>query len=241
MKKLFFTSVAFTIFSLSSLAQENPYLVTGRSFVGGGLSLVISENEEPGTDFITGRSTKDNLFGISPTYGKLFNERWAAGVRVGLRFGNNSNTFIGNGFTNESVRTSTNISITPFLRRFFPISDRFGGYLQPELSYAYERANSEETFQDANSPINDRMQTFESNGHTGRVGAQGGLYYFVTPHFLVETSLLRLDISYGTTDRRRTDSNARPEDNTQLTRTDIRLNLVNQLSFDQILTLYYYF
>lgn len=241
MKKLLIASVVFTIISLPSLAQENPYLGAGRSFVGGGLSVIISENEEPGTDFITGRSIKNNSFGISPTYGRFFNDRWAVGVTLRVGFINYNGVTTGNGFSDETIRESANVSITPFLRRFIPISERFGAYLQPELSYVYAESNTEEKFRDTNSPINDQLRTFESTYHTGGVGLQGGLYYFITPHFSVETSLLRLDMSYRSEDRIRTDSNARPEDNTQLTSTDIRLNLVSQLSFDQILTLYYYF
>lgn len=240
MKKFFFLAIALST-SVASFAQENPYLGQNRSFLGGGISLGISENESPGTDFITGRNTKNNLFSISPTYGRFFNDRWAVGTRVGLRFSDYRWVNVGNGFSDESVREATSISLTPFLRRFLPISERFGVYLQPELSYAYERATREETFQDVNTPVNNQLRTFESTEHTGRMGLRGGLYYFVTEHFSVETNLLSLDVSYGVLDEERTDSNARPEDNTQLTRTDIRLNLVSQLSFDQILTLYYYF
>jgi hypothetical protein len=241
MKKLFFLAIALSSLSVASFAQENPYLGQNRSFLGGGISLIISENEEPGTDFITGRSIKNNSFGISPTYGRFFNDRWAVGVTLRTGFNNSNEITTGNGFSDETTRESTNVGITPFLRRFIPISERFGAYLQPELSYVYAESNAEERFRDTNSPINDQLQTFESTYHTGGVGLQGGLYYFITPHFSIETSLLRLDMSYRSEDRLRTDSNAQPEDNTRLTRTDIRLNLISQLSFDQILTLYYYF
>ncbi|MEO0334547.1 MAG: hypothetical protein AAF223_23225, partial [Bacteroidota bacterium] len=82
---------------------------------------------------------------------------------------------------------------------------------------------------------------FDIREHRVSLGMQAGLYYFVTQHFSVETSLLDLNFSYNSSNRERVDPNAQPGGNDQLSNTTLQVNLINQISLDRILILNYYF
>ncbi|MEM8968680.1 MAG: outer membrane beta-barrel protein [Bacteroidota bacterium] len=242
MKKYFLLSFAIVILpSMVSLAQDNPYLGTGRSFVGGGLSVTMSDDENAGNGFTNRRTSRINSFGISPTYGKFFSDRWAYGVSFSVGFSNNEQVVFGDSFSDRSIQKNTTVGLTPFLRRFLPLTERFGAYVQPQLSYAYRDGSSENSFRDTNSPENDQTRTFDIREHRVSLGMQAGLYYFVTQHFSVETSLLDLNFSYNSSNRERVDPNAQPGGNDQLSNTTLQVNLINQISLDRILILNYYF
>ena len=241
MRKILLSVVGFALIAITALAQENPYLGVGRSFVGGGLSVNISDNENEGGNFTNQRTSRNNSFSLSPTYGKFFNDRWAYGVSFTVGFANNEQTTSGNDFIDRSVQESTTVGLTPFLRRFLPITERFGAYLQPQISYQYNSGIIEQDFRVNNDPINDQLRTFDTRNHLISAGMQGGFYYFITQRFSVETNLLSLDFTYSSNNRERTDASAQPGENTQLSSTAARINLVNQLSLDRILILNYYF
>ena len=235
---LLLSTLAILIFATAH-AQENPYLGSGRALLGGGLSLGISdaENNDGNTPANTFK-TESSYFNISPNYGKFYNDRWMMGASLNLGYRHEVSTNSGQDFTNKRVQRSNIIGPTLFLRRYCPITPRFGAFVQPEIFYRYTRANLQDEFQ--NGPNPSETSTNIARTHLGGIATQGGLYYFISERFSLETNLLRAGFTWSqaVTEVDVQDDNRNEPTNQNF---DVQLQLVNQLSFSQILVLNYYF
>ena len=231
---LLLSSLALLIFATAH-AQENPYLGSGRALLGGGLSLGISdtENDDGNTPASTFKA-ESSYFNISPDYGKFYNECWMIGVSLILGYRHEVSTNAGPNFTNRRVQRNNIMGPTLFLRRYCPITPRFGAFVQPEISYRYTRANLQDEFQ--NGPDPNETSTNITRAHSGGIATQGGLYYFITEHLSLETNLLRAGFTWSQAVIEVDMDDNRDEPTNQ--EFDVQLQLVNQLSFSQILVLF---
>jgi hypothetical protein len=73
------------------------------------------------------------------------------------------------------------------------------------------------------------------------LGLRGGLYYFITEHFTVETNLGQFVFRLSSETSENTTADNQVDTSTESTSFDSQLNLINQLSLDQIFILNYYF
>ncbi|MEO0334672.1 MAG: hypothetical protein AAF223_23865 [Bacteroidota bacterium] len=236
MKKYFLFSLPILIVtSIASSAQENPYLVIDRPFVGGGLSLSITEGEDANNTLTSQITEEFSSFGISPTYGKFISNLWTVGVTFNITSSDEKRISVLDNATTTSIRNTTSVGITPFFRRFIPITERFGAFLQPQVSYAYQIGSIENKFRDPDNPANNTGSNFIDQGHRIGLGMSGGLYYFVNRHFSLETNLLNLDFAYNIEKRENTNAGAPPDDDRQISRTNFRVNLINQPSLHRCL------
>ena len=85
--KTFLASAFFALLiTTTARAQDHPYLSSNRAFVGGGLSLGFGENEPDSGDPFMRQEGRRSFGSISPTYGRFYNDRWAAGVTLTASF-----------------------------------------------------------------------------------------------------------------------------------------------------------
>ncbi|MEM9829044.1 MAG: hypothetical protein AAF944_00320 [Bacteroidota bacterium] len=242
MKKYFLLSLAAVVLtSVVSFAQGNPYLVVDRPFVGMGLSVSINNEEDANNASSSQINNELRSFDVAPTYGKFISNRWAVGVSFRIGTSDEERTRVQDGSNSTFIRSTTVVGITPFFRRFIPITERFGAYLQPQLPYTYQIGSSESKFRDLNDPANNASSSSIDQSHNISLGVNGGLYYFINQHFSLETNLLNLNLAYNIGSRENTNSSAQSDDNRQSSGTNFQVNLVNQLSLDQIFIFNYYF
>lgn len=178
MKKLF--TLLLLSFTTIVFAQENEDLFNiekGTWVVEGGFSI-FSENREITNDI---NSTNDIVrFSIMPRLGYTLSDNLVLGLGIGysyskLEHSNERNELI-------SLSKTNSISFTPYLKKFFPLSDNLALNLQAETSY--ERGKRETT---NNSFSNDTDYFF--------IGLRPGVNYSMSDNFLLQASFGSLGYS----------------------------------------------
>ena len=240
--KTFLASAFFAVLiTTAARAQDYPYLSSNRAFVGGGLSLGFGENEPDSGDPFMRQEGRRSFGSISPTYGRFYNDRWAAGVTLIASFSRSIRRTFGINSLEETLGRQLGLGLAPFLRRYIPLTERFGAYVQPEISYTYLLNSNLRERTDDFQPATNSKNEFIRRRHVGSLNLAGGLYYFITKHFTVETNLLRLAFTANTgTDESITQDN-QVDVTTVSTDTSVQLNFINQLSLDQAFVINYYF
>ena len=240
--KTFLASAFFALLiTTAARAQDHPYLSSNRAFVGGGLSLGFGENEPDNGDPFMRQEGRRSFGSISPTYGRFYNDRWAAGVTLTASFSRSQQLNTGINSIDETLGRQVGLGLAPFLRRYLPLTERFGAYVQPEISYTYLLNSNLRERTDDFQPATNSKTEFTRRRHLGSLNLAGGLYYFITKHFTIETNLLRLAFTANTgTDESITQDN-QVDVATVSTDTSVQLNFINQLSLDQAFVINYYF
>lgn len=173
MRKLF-TLLLLTFTTLLS-AQENEDLFKiekGTWVVEGSFSL-FTENIESTSE---SNSTNDNVnFSISPRIGYTLSDNLVLGLGLSYSYLKFETSREGNLI--NSVRETNSISFTPYLKKFFPLSENFALNLQAETSYT--RGNSETT--------NSSFQN-ESDIDSFFIGLRPGVNYSISDSFLLQAS-----------------------------------------------------
>ena len=241
MKTRILLFVSLILAAFSATAQDNPYLTTGRSFIGGGLSLDISHSDPDNGNPTTTDENNRFAASLSPTYGKFYNDRWMVGVSLTVSYQSYRQRNTQEDRFDESLTREVGMGLIPFLRRYLPVTERFGVYVQPEISYTYWRGTSEFERRDTSEPAANSFNSTITRRHVGSLGTQLGLYYFITPHFSIETNLLQAAFTFSSRNAEQTFNDNVVDTVNKSTDLNARLNLVNQLSFDRILVLNYYF
>jgi hypothetical protein len=240
--KTFLASALLTLLIASAAtAQDHPYLFSGRTFVGGGFSLGFGETDPDDGDPFMRHEGRQSFGSLSPTYGRFYNDRWAAGVTLTVSHSRTSNRMVGANSLEETLGRQMSWGITPFLRRYLPLTERFGAYVQPAVSYRYSRLVSLRERTDDLQPVTNSKTEFVRRRHAGSIGAGGGLYYFITEHFTVETNLLQLTFAVDAGTDESTTQDNQVNVTTLGTNSNARLNFINQLSLDQAFIISYYF
>lgn len=244
MQNLLIAFVLVTAVASATRAQDdttNPYLLTGRSLIGGGLSLDLSTTNPDNGDPASSQDTRRFGGSLSPTYGRMYNDRWMVGVMTTFSTRNTRQENEGPSSLQTTTSWETGIGLTPFLRRYLPITERFGAYLQPELAYTYFWGTNEFERRDDAQPDANSLTSLKTRRHVFSLGTQLGLYYFITKHFAVETNLIQAAFSANRNRIEQIVVDNVADNYTENTTLSVRLNVVNQLSLDHILVLNYYF
>jgi hypothetical protein len=98
----------------------------GRSFLSGGIGF----NSNKPASSQPGEPNQFTHFDVNAKYGFLIGDTWAIGISPSYSSQMQE-------YTNTSKNTSTDFGIGPFVRKYFPCSDKF--YFHLDASYAYER------------------------------------------------------------------------------------------------------
>ncbi len=241
MKTLLTSAFFALLITTAARAQDHPYLSSNRAFVGGGFSLGFGENEPDNGDPFMRQEGRQSFGSLSPTYGRFYNDRWAAGVVLITHYSRSRQRTNGPNSIDEVLGRRVSLGLAPFLRRYLPLTERFGAYVQPEVSYTYSMLNNLRERTDDFQPATNSKTEFIRRRHLGSLSVGGGLYYFITEHFTVETNLLRLVFTASTGTDESITEDIQVDATTVSTDTSVQLNFINQLSLDQAFVINYYF
>ena len=134
--------------------------------------------------------SKNNSFTLG--YGYFFKDNDKIGLD--LSYGINKN-FSGNNSNQEQKSYGGNLSY----QHYFPLVKTLFAYAGGKASYTYAKNNS---LYDNTYP---QVTNFTSNQYA--IGAYGGITWFVSKRFALETSLLSADIVYNKTEQNEVNAN----------------------------------
>ena len=241
MKTLLASAFFALLITTAARAQDHPYLSSNRAFVGGGISFGVGGNVPDDGNPNISQDNSRLSWSVSPTYGRFYNDRWAAGVSLTVGSTRNQQEITTTNTLDQTLNQQTVVGITSFLRRFLPITERFGAFVQPEISYQRQVVTIGQERTDVVRPDANSYSEIINRRHLGSLGLRGGLYYFITEHFTVETNLGQFVFRLSSETNENTTADNQVDTSTKSTSYDSQLNLINQLSLDQIFILNYYF
>lgn len=221
-----------------TLAQE--FISKDNSFTGGALDLRISDYS---SDLYNGNdSNQDNfLFSFSPYYGKFIKDKLAIGIQLNTSYSNRKTHNLNNGVISSNwINKRTSVGLSFFLRKYYTINEKFGAFVRPSLSYNHGFINEENNSFDS-SGLKTRFSSNEGSDNSLSFGASLGLYYFISSRFSLEANLGNVFISKSFTRQKNKNESNGEVTNTSSDSNSLDFNFVNQLSFDQILVITYFF
>jgi len=171
MKKLF----TLVICSLALLLQASAQIKKGEKLLGGYLLLMVdnSEYDHPNTPEV--QKTKSTSFGIHPQLGFGLGDNWIAGIRMAFTYHTQKQE---SGFGNPR---SEGYVIQPggFVRKYFPIGDRFGMFGQADVGWGY----GIDKYNQDNEPTQEYKKT------TYGIGLTPGASFRVSKRFVIEAAI----------------------------------------------------
>jgi|GEM_PF-1684809 len=255
-KKFALALTCLFIISVSTLSAQDA-LKMGNRILGGGIGVQMNNHDRDiptytSLNYInygTDSNIKSNGFSLSPYYGRFFKDYTMIGIRLNLSSSNRTSDFYDHGsspglLANESQSKSAGVGT--FLRFYFPVAGNFGVYTQPGLDYTRTiSTNTSSSLDSASSTYNYRYKQ-ETRNNTFSFDFKFGLYYFIFDQLAIETSLARLVLSASkgnVKNKNLTSPNNWQNDDRigSINDSSINLNFINQLSFNQVFTLNYYF
>ncbi|MEL7148220.1 MAG: hypothetical protein AAFO69_17735 [Bacteroidota bacterium] len=242
MKQIKFITLCTMLIALqfSSVAQD--FVAKGTSLVGGSIIYSRTSNDDEvinlGTNAMRNAESTTDLFTIAPSYAYAIKDGLMLGTSIGYTRQNNELQVSDTDFGRTDSRVNKIWNFSLFLRRYYEIKDRFGAFIEPRVGYAINQQESEFTSTDGDGQIVFNSEITERTFNTFTLGANLGLYYFISDRFSLETTLGNLAFS---TSSSKFDSSAPDGFSQSATSENFNLRLINTLSFDQILSFNYFF
>jgi len=148
------------------------------------------------TNKVTGSGYEDKVKNNSFTlgYGYFFKDNNKIGLD--LTYGLNKNTYNNNKNNQELKSYGGNLSY----QRYFPLVKTLFAYAGGKAGYTYSKNNSLYT------NTYPQLTSYTSNQYA--VGAYGGITWFVSKRFALETNLLSADITYSKTEQNEVTANS---------------------------------
>ncbi len=227
MKKFFFTTLLLTSFFSNSYSQE--YFAKGSNMLTASFNIGHSENEsiQDGGNSVS----ESNSYGFSTEYARFIKNNLAIGIRLGYNTSiNTSNINYSDGSFRENLNEYKTLYTSILIKKYLPFSEKFGASLNSGINYNFIDSTNEA-----------KSNTFErtSEDTQSRVGLSAGvgIYYFVSKKFSLS---LNLGYFNASTIIRETQNGTsiNLEDRKS---TNFSVKFVNQISFDQLLTINYHF
>jgi len=228
MKKIFLTSLTLVSILFNGYSQE--YFAKGSNIITGRFNIGSSDSEYDSDDGTA--ISESQTLGFSTNYGRFIKKNLVVGV--GFGYSKRNNTYERNysdSTFNHDISKSKTFSSEIFLRKYFPINEKFGAYLNSTIFYRL--SDNSRTTIDEISETKETETTSNGFGISGRIG----LYYFVLNKFS-----LSLNIGYVGVSTSSEKSKYDNQNNFQNRKSSsVQANFVNQISFDQLLTVNYHF
>ncbi|CAN5195440.1 hypothetical protein BH23BAC1_BH23BAC1_39180 [soil metagenome] len=222
------------LFFISPLfAQE--VINAGNFMVGGGIGVEFSnDTRTEDADF----NRKSNSFFFSPYMGKFIQNRLLVGAQLhfGTSTGNYQESYGSEIFFNE--RSSNSFGIGIFLRKYFPLNEKLGAFFQPGIHYRFN--NSGHTTNQSSSNV-EWLDKEDINTNTVFADINLGLYYFLGKRLSIETTLGNLSLERSSSNLEREHIYNDDVSHQKINNNRFGLNLINQLSFDKIFVINYFF
>jgi len=227
MKNVFLTILALVFVINFAYSQE--YFSKGSNIITGSFVLGFSDNDS-NNDNVNSISESKTL-GFSTTYGKFIKNNLSLGIGLGIN--KNSNKFSSiypDSTFNINNRQYNSIRTNIFLRKHFPISEKFGAFLHTSIFYDFISS-----LYSTKSDVSEKSNEDTSN----RLGLSAGLgiYYFIHNKFS-----LSLNVGYlNASSLIRETTNSVPNNLENRRSTSFQVRFINQISFDQLFTINYHF
>ena len=206
----FFLSISFNSFAQIS---KGDWLING--------SISLSDNDLDdgsisGNGTTTANEQKSKSYNFSPKVAYLLSDRLSLGLSFGIFGSTNERESLSQNtrtqFLTQSENKSRGYSISPFIRYYQPIKERFGFYGQVQAGYRFSkhdytqtqvRTLEDETSETISSTSDDKVNSYN-------LALSPGVYYFLTKRlsFEIEASLFRVSYAKSNYDR----SNSQPEE-----------------------------
>jgi hypothetical protein len=226
----------FSIFNL--YGQE--FLQKGSSVLGGGIGAMRnnSSTEEP-IDSLQ-QSGKVSSFQISPYFGRFIKDNLVLGVKLNFGTSKNESSFEDFNQTSNTEQKGRSYGAGIFLRKYFPVLEKFGVFIQPEINYNfYSSDNVRYSSFHQGETVREDYEDRESRSFS--VNTSLGLYYFISPRFSIETSLGTLGLTKSKTNKEETNNYNDDSRTTETNSDSFSINFINELTFDKIFVINYFF
>ncbi|MEP2770732.1 MAG: hypothetical protein ABJH05_01200 [Fulvivirga sp.] len=218
-------------YSLKS--QDLEAITKGKRVVGGSLGLTIVNDENPGFDPNDKTTLEERGFSVYPYAGKFIKDKILVGTSLFASVGDSKfiedNSFL----TRTRSKEYHNYGIGVFMRKYYPLVGKFGAFIQPDVLFTLRGNEIDRSVFDKTTGMLSTETPTRVEGFSINTGASLGLYVFIGEKFSLETNLGNLSFNY-----------IREEDEgqSQVYRdSNLRLELINQMSFDKIIVFNYFF
>jgi hypothetical protein len=182
MKKLFLLLLPGMLFLAGSAEAQ---FEKGTKHWGGTISAVGSFSDFESHESI---DSKTNSHTISPAvqFGKFIKDNTMFGVRLTPSFNFYKSDLTGPNLEREFKNNSMTINLSPFIRRYKFLSEKWAIFIQPGLNLAYVHAKT----------LSEEDNT--TNGYGAGIYIFPGIVYRVSPRFALESDLnvLSLNLNY---------------------------------------------
>ncbi len=179
-------AIVLVVFSIhSSLGQE--YLSKGSNILTGTLGINLSNSESENEDYL--QTNENRYYSTTAYYGKFMADNFAIGLGLGYSYNEGLNSYAytdPNQLPSEWLRTTHNLSTRLFARKYFPINEKFGGYLCSD--FYYQLAKHETKRETGDSELR--------NTNTLGLSAGFGIYYFILNKLSLSANLIRVNPYY---------------------------------------------
>jgi opacity protein-like surface antigen len=173
-------SLLFSLLLVVSAQSSFSQIQQGSILLGGQFAFQVSESEDGFVDLnnqIFLDDTKSTNFTIAPQIGFAVSEKVFIGGAISLNSVNTKGVNF-NGFGNNEIEISQrSFAISPFIRNYFSISDKFFIYLQGDASIALGRQKTKYTGRDESEP--EKVTALS-------IGVRPGLSFFVSNKVALE-------------------------------------------------------
>lgn len=234
----------YIIFLLSFFSNFNlygqEYLQKGHSILGGGIGAMRnnSSREEP-IDSLQ-QSGKNASFQVSPYFGRFIKDNLVLGIKLNFGTSKNESSFEDFNQTSNTEQKGRSYGAGIFFRKYFPVLEKFGVFIQPGINYNFY-SSDQVRYSSYNQGETVREDYEDRKSHSFSVNSSLGLYYFISPRFSIETSLGSLNLSKGKNNNKETNNY---NDDSRTIKSDVdsfSFNFINELSFDKIFVINYFF
>lgn len=236
-KKILLVFILSFMFASNLIGQES--FEKGKSMIGGGIGIGSGENETKPEDSLSRKSSQERFsFQVSPYYGKFIKTRLLLGIRTQFSTSKSERKYIETNGTSIAEDKSHLYGGGIFLKKYFPVVEKFGVFFQPGFDYSY--SISEHTASDFSNSSQSKNQFSENKTQVVSFDASIGLYCLIGKRFSIETNLGKINLSKSVHKTKST-SSSNEASNVKSNSDNVSLNFINELSFDQIFVINYFF
>jgi len=187
MKKIIF--FLYFIWGLGSVTMAQTQ--AGNIFMNTSLGWNNDESTSNGTNsagVVTSNSQKSSSFNIQPMVGIFITDNLALGIFTNYSY--SENTSIYSDVSNNYSSKNNSITIGPFIRKFFPLNERFAIYGQGNIGFSHSSTRFEPEIVGS---------VFNTNSKTNNFSAalRPGIVFFATSKIGVDLSVQGLQYSIG--------------------------------------------
>jgi len=242
MKSIIIFGIAMLCSIQISFSQS--FITKGTSLIGGSVNLRQTNNDN--TNFstqnqqVTFNESKTSGFTFRPTYAYAVKDNFMIGTSLLYNRSERESTFISQDFESTRNDQTDEWGVSLFMRWYYEIKNKFGAFLEPELTVSWRSIDNVSTDRNLNTEELINESGFQLNGQTQSLGLSIGFYYFINNRFVAEASLGNLSITTSQV-KNKNDRDDPSFINNDSDTSTVQLNFINTLSFDQLLTINYLF